>query len=209
MGLYYADQYHVYNDTWACYTVNYWRCAYIILAGDIQSLSQMPTLLSHYISTSASEICASVAFHFGKRPIKSQRPLYDLSRSPIHGVAILWPLVVAATTGSEPREWVTTCLGMMAERMMISKGLLLQSALADKQNVPRALSSREPCYFIRPTWAYAIREVLLSVPGGKMVGKEIKRQIAEKFPLFREATGAFYEALQEYTVWSGPFYKAR
>lgn len=42
-----------------------------------------------------------------------------------------------------------------------------------------------------------------------MVGKDIKRQIAENFSLFRGATGAFYEALCDYTVWSDPFYKAR
>jgi hypothetical protein len=90
-----------------------------------------------------SKICASGAFHFGVRPTRDSELIKAISQTAMHGVVILWMLLLAAATGSKPREWVNSCLGIMDENMNNGRISILRNIIKGENfHIFGALSSQ-------------------------------------------------------------------
>lgn len=138
--LFYGEKYHIYSDLWACHIRNQYYCARIIVYLLISADSNAPDI-ANSLQALGSKICASVAFQFGVTPASSLGLIKALTQSAIHGAAILWPLLLASTTGSKPREWVRSCLEVMDENMNNGRILILRNIInGDKFDIFGALS---------------------------------------------------------------------
>ncbi|KAL4778716.1 hypothetical protein BJX76DRAFT_362453 [Aspergillus varians] len=116
------------NDVWTCQIMNSYRCARIIVSG-----LGTPNISLGSLQALASDIYASQP---GSRTATST---YGINQSPIHCMASLWHLALAATTGCKARESIKSCLRIMSERMRIGQSSVLLSIVEHEEDVTEAL----------------------------------------------------------------------
>lgn len=170
-----------FPDTWECLITNLFRCAQIVVFRVI--LSDMPNILRHALQSLASEIIASVPFYFRNTAA---------NQSPIHCMAILPPLVLAATAGYTSRESVKSCLRDMNKTMNIGHISRLLNVLESEEDITKALqmppaASTTVLFKVRTTWPFMIREVLLS--GVNLSIPDIINQAKNAFPFVVKTEG--------------------
>ncbi len=122
------------NDVWTCQIMNSYRCARIVLSG-----LGTPNIFRGSPQALASDIYASQS---GSRATTSK---YGINQSPIHCMANLWHLALAATTGCEARESIKSCLRIMSERMRIGQSSVLLSIVEDEEDITEALKRSRFC----------------------------------------------------------------
>ncbi|PKY05950.1 hypothetical protein P168DRAFT_250959 [Aspergillus campestris IBT 28561] len=141
------NRHHIYSDLWICNTWNQYRCARIIVSEIILSClrrlatgATVPAELQSHCSrirgTSrqvATDICASVPFHFGVDNFTTKPSLYfPVHQSYLGGLMLLWPLVLAGATEDRQhpmRKWVIGCLRFIGHSMGIDQALALIDVL--------------------------------------------------------------------------------
>ena len=152
--LFYGEKYHIYRDGWACQIMNQYYCAQIIVYLLISRVSYVPDIADSLLAL-GSKICASVAFHFGVTPTEDPDLIRAISNLAIHEVVILWPLLLAAATGSKPREWVRSCLEVMDGNMNNGRISILRNIIqGENVDIFGALSFLDAGILNRPSRSF-------------------------------------------------------
>lgn len=163
------------ESVWVFQILNSYRYARIILYWNVMSGLAKPDTFRRSLQALASDIFAS-------RPGKAATPEYGIIQSPIHCMASLWHLALAATAGCEVRGSIKACLRTMSERMHIGQSSVLLGILEHEEDITEALQVDPSCeyFWIRPTMPYIIRAILPSAT--YLSNPEILKQARQRFP---------------------------
>lgn len=150
----YNDRYHIYSDFWVCASWNQYRVARIIISDliltcirELNAGLPLSTDLANHAAQIrntarqlASDVCASVPFHFSDNALriatgKSDTTTFNqvpLQQGFIRGMVLLWPLAIAAATRGKNHPlhtWVIDCFHLIGNDMGIDQALALVEVL--------------------------------------------------------------------------------
>ncbi|RAL05170.1 Zn(II)2Cys6 transcription factor [Aspergillus ibericus CBS 121593] len=146
----YNNRYHVYSDFWVCNSWNQYRIVRIIVCDLILTCIRelnagsplSPDLANHTAQIRntarqlASDVCASVPFHFSDSALRLATGLngtgaldeVPIQQGFIRGMLLLWPLAMAGATRGKHhplRKWVLECFHLIGNDMGIDQALAL------------------------------------------------------------------------------------